>query len=379
MGARQRPNDPGSRNGRLFSQADPLNPVQEALAQLPFHIIINVAHDKQICAALDRFNVKYREEYYNFRQPRDFVYDPNDKRTFVYHLLGAVNCKDDSTGQVNKTFGSLVMTGADQVESLKQVVQTERKIPNSLLAELNDSKTYLFVGFNFDAWYLRLLLYSLGLSDNADAMPSWALHTGPNELNYSTSAFFSSRYKINFLKLPEADFVQDLCNRYKAELGAADEPAADAAGSGRQLNALIVSDPADEALRQDFLRALAPLRTRYNLHIHETLAGEDVQATFERQLADSQFIFPLISGNFFSNEQIIEQQFQKIIDADVPGKTIVSPVLIGKCMWKMVLKGPLVNAVVPNNSEPVSSWPDPAAAWTDVAQEIERRIKTHFS
>ena len=138
-------------------------------------------------------------------------------------------------------------------------------------------------------------------------------------------------------------------------------------------------DPADEAMRQDFLRALAPLRSRYNLQIHETLAGEDVQATFERQLADCQFIFPLISGNFFSNEQIIEQQFQKIIDADVPGKTIVSPVLIGKCMWKMVLKGPLVNAVVPNNSEPVSSWPDPAAAWTDIAQEIERRIKTHFS
>lgn len=362
----------------FFRKPLPVNSLQETLAQLPFRIIINVARDKQICAALDRHNVKYHEEIYNFRQPREFNYNPDDNRTFVYHLLGAVSCKEDSTGDINKTLGSLVMTGADQVEFLKQVVQTERKIPNSLLAELNETKTYLFIGFNFNDWYLRLLLYSLGLSDSADAMPSWALHTGSGELSYATSVFFSSRYKINFLQLNEAGFLQDLLARYNAELGQPDNPAT-AADTGRPLNALVLSDPADETLRQDFLRTLAPLRSRYNLNIHETLPGEDEQAAFERQLADSHFVFPLISVNFLGNDILIEQFYDKILPVDAPGKTIVSPVLGGVCQWKPLLRGPVMNAVLPNNLEPVSKWTDPAAAWTDVAAEIERRIKTHFS
>lgn len=361
----------------FFRKPLPVNALQETLAQLPFRIIINVARDKQICAALERHNVKYHEEIYNFRQPREFTYLPTDTRTFVYHFLGAVNCKDDSTGQVGKTLSSLVMTGADQVEFMKQVVQTERKIPNSLLAELNDSKTYLFVGFDFNDWYLRLLLYCLGMSDEADAMPSWALHSGANELNYATSVFFSSRYRLNFLKLSEADFMQDFLARYNAELAQAEEPQA-ASAEGRQINALIVSDAADEPLRQDFIRALAPLRMRYNFHIHETLAGEDMQAAFERQMADSHFIFPLISVNFLSNDDLIEQFYDKILPADAPGKTIVSPVLGGVCQWKPLIRGAVLNAVMPNNLEPVSKWADPAAAWTDILEEVERRIKTHF-
>ncbi len=359
----------------FFRKPLPVNSLQEILAQLPFHIIINVARDKQICTALDRFNVKYREEIYHFQQPHNFTYSPTDNRTFVFHLLGAVNYKDEATGKIEKTLDSLVMTGSDQVEFLKQVVQTERKIPNSLLAELNDTKTYLFVGFNFNEWYLRLLPYCLGLSDEVNAMPSWALHSGPGELNYATTVFFRSRYKVNFMKLPEADFVQDLFNRYKTELAVAETPAEPAAG--HQIKVLIVSDPADDALRQDFTRALAALRNQYNLIVHETLPGEDVQAAFERQLADSQFVFPLISANFLANEALLEQH-DKILLADAPGKTIVSPVLVSVCSWKLLLRGPMMNAVLPNNLEPVTKWADPAAAWTDVVEEVQKRIRTHF-
>ncbi len=269
------------------------------------------------------------------------------------------------------------MTGADQVEFVKQVVQTERKIPNSLLAELNDTKTYLFLGFNFDDWYLRLLLYGLGLGDSADAMPSWALNAGQSDLNYATTVFFSSRYKLNFLPLSEADFIQDLYTRYTTELAQRDEQAANTS-SGKPIKALIISDPADEALRADFIRALAPLRARYNLELHETLPGDNEEAVLAAQIADSQFIFPLISVNFLSNDALIELFYDKIQPADKPGKTIVSPVLGGICQWKPLLRGPVLNAVLPNNLEPVSKWSDSAAAWTDVAQEIERRIRTHF-
>jgi len=361
----------------FFRKQLPVNDLQEKLAQLPFRIIVNASRDKQICAALNRFNVKYREELYHFKQPRDFVYAASDARTFVYHLFGAIDNKDDKTGQLQNTLGSLVMTGADQVEFVKQVVQTERKIPNSLLAELNDTKTYLFLGFNFDDWYLRLLLYGLGLSDSADAMPSWALNAGQSDLNYATTVFFSSRYKLNFLPLSEADFIQDLYTRYTTELAQRDEQAANTS-SDKPVKALIISDPADEALRADFIRALAPLRARYNLELHETLPGDDEEAVLAAQIADSQFIFPLISVNFLSNDALIELFYDKIQPADKPGKTIVSPVLGGICQWKPLLRGPVLNAVLPNNLEPVSKWSDSAAAWTDVAQEIERRIRTHF-
>ncbi|MBL7827199.1 MAG: SIR2 family protein [Saprospiraceae bacterium] len=359
---------------QFFQQTLPVSDMQGLLAQLPFKIIINASRDKQICNALDLHNVKYREELYHFKQPREFVYNASDSRTFVYHLFGAVNCRDDKAGQTNKTLGSLVMTGADQVEFVKQVVQTERKIPNSLLAELNDTKTYLFLGFNFDDWYLRLLLYGLGLSDSADAMPSWAVNAGSNELNFATTVFFSSRYKLNFLSLDEQTFIQDLHRRYTEMTTRTDT----ALNEGKTLKALVVYDSADEGVRAEFMRALAPLRNRYRLEVQELLPGDQVLDTLAEQARNSQFIFPLITANFLASDPLIELFYDKILPLDTPGKTIVSPVLGSPCQWKPLLRGPVLNAVLPNNLEPVSKWADPAEAWTDVAQEIEKRIKIHF-
>jgi hypothetical protein len=222
-----------------------------------------------------------------------------------------------------------------------------------------------------------MLLYCLGLSDSQDAMPNWAIHTGSDNLSYASSVFFSSRYKINFIPLTEEDFINDLHARFTAELAESDKPAG-ASATGKRVNIMIVNDPADDALRQDFLRSLAPLRTRYNINILETLPGEDEQAAFDRQLGESQLVFPIITVNSLSNDDLIEQFYDKILPADAPGKTIISPVLGGICQWKPLLRGPVMNAVLPNNLEPVSKWTDPAAAWTDIAQEVERRIRTHF-
>ncbi len=361
----------------FFQNAPEPSETQQRLARLPFRIVINAARDKQICRALDRANAKYREEFYHFRQHRQFDYDARDPRTFVYHLFGCTDCFDPAKGQSVKTLGSLVMTGSDQVEFVKQVVQTERKIPNSLLMELNDTKTYLFLGFNFEDWYLRLLLYGLNLSDRTDAMPSWALHNGPSELPFSAAVFFKSRYKLNFLPLSEIDFVHDLLVRYETEFSAGYNRSTN--GAQRVLKALIISDPADQAERRAFEQSLAPLRHRFQLHIHETRPGEDVEATFAAQLADSQFVFPLITANFLGNDELIERFYEKILPADQPGQCLVSPIICGACQWKPLLRGPILNNVLPNNLTPISQWPDPAAAWTDIATEIERRIKTHFS
>jgi len=346
------------------------------LARLPFRIVINAARDKQICRAFDRANVKYREELYHFRQHRPFDYDPRDPRAFVYHLFGAVDCFDPAKGQPVKTLGSMVLTGSDQVEFVKQVVQTERKIPNALLMELNDTKTYLFLGFNFEDWYLRLLLYGLNLSDRTDAMPSWALHNGPGELSFAAAVFYKSRYKLNFLPISEVDFVRDLVARYEAEF--VSHIARPAATTQRVLKAMIISDDQDEALRHAFEQSLAPLRNRFNLQVSQTLPGDDLGVAFAAQLADAQFVFPLITARFLGNDALVDQLFEKILPADQPGKCLVSPLIGGACQWKPVLRGPILNNVLPNNLTPVSQWPDPAAAWTDVATEIERRIKTHF-
>lgn len=360
---------------QFFQQPLPVSELQGLLAQLPFKIIINASRDKQICSALDLHNVKYREELYHFKQPREFTYTASDPRVFVYHLFGAVNCRDDKAGQSTKTLGSLVLTGSDQVEFVKQVVQTERKIPNSLLAELNDTKTYLFLGFNFDDWYLRLLLYALGLSDSADSMPSWAVNVGTGELNFATTVFFSTRYKLNFLPLDEQAFIRDLHRRY-TDLNARTDVALK---DGKPLKALVLYDPADESVRAEFLRALAPLRNRYRLEIQELMPGDHVSDTLAEQAENSQFIFPLITVNFLASDPLIELFYDKILPLDSPGKTIVSPVLSGPCQWKPLLRGPVLNAVLPNNLEPVSKWADPVEAWTDVAQEIEKRIKIHFA
>lgn len=352
------------------------NQAQLDLAELPFPIIINATRDKQICKALEKRNIAYREELYNFKSQRNFKYDPSDSRPFVYHLFGAVSIRKTDTREEEETLNSMVLTGSDQVEFVKQIVQTERKIPPTLLAELNATKTFLFVGFNFEDWYLRLLLFGLGLTDSPDAVPAWALHTGEQDLHFSTAVFFRSRYKLNFLQLSTADFIADLKKRYSEEK---QQGEAKPEKKDQNVRIFILNDTEDEPVRAEFVKALAVLKIRYDIQIHEVLGGDNVAGTMEAQANDAHFAFPIITKNFFGNEWLCDFYQEKMIPLHDANKTVVSPLLAGPCMWKAIVGPGIINTVLPANRQPVTAWEDVAQAWTDIVQEIEQRIKTHFS
>ena len=194
-----------------FYASEPLRPsaVHEALAQLPFPLIISTCHDRLLAQALKHANkapVVYR---YNFRGDKranpEFRLPSGEGALVVYHLFGS--CDEPQ---------SLVLSENDLLDFLVAVISGGSPMPNSLRAALQQSDiNFLFVGFGIRHWYLRVLLkalirsLSLGRSGSAVALEP-LLQTTPKFDRQQTILFYQRGTRIEVCDDDISSFVAEL-------------------------------------------------------------------------------------------------------------------------------------------------------------------------
>ena len=134
------------------------------LAALPFTLCVNTSPDGMMAQAFREAGKQPRLAHYNFRRQ---VQDPaqgTEAEPLVYQLYGRA---DD--------LESLVLTESDLVDFLVAVVKNEPPLPGWMRALIGKRNTeFLFLGFGFQNWYLRVLLHVLGVME-AHERPSYAL------------------------------------------------------------------------------------------------------------------------------------------------------------------------------------------------------------
>jgi len=150
------PTDPADEAKRFYQKKSfQINSTLKSLAALPFHLIINSTPDSLTAQAFQEAGKhQLQHTYYNFRkEDKNLVIPEFDRnKPLVYNLLGHYKDPD-----------SLVLTEGDRIKFVSNVVRNEPRIPVSITSEFDERKTYLFVGFDWDQWPLRLLLTSLNL------------------------------------------------------------------------------------------------------------------------------------------------------------------------------------------------------------------------
>jgi hypothetical protein len=136
------------------------NPIFKKLADLPFSIIVSTNPDQSIRALVPNGRKTFFS-YYNSSNK-----SPDDLRrgqtlsadhfknfdTVIYNLFGSYD-----------TPSSLLLTEDDLITYVINVNQLNTRIPSALTNELDDNKYYIFLGFHFDQWILKILLRVLGL------------------------------------------------------------------------------------------------------------------------------------------------------------------------------------------------------------------------
>ena len=194
-----------------------------SLASLPFQLCISTTPDDLLFNAFTSIGKKPVKGFYNmYRAVDSNLSRASEERPTVFHLYGHPTNRE-----------SLVLTENDLIEFLVRVVQREPPLPDVIRGHMGDPDTsFLFVGFGFQHWYVRILLQVLnvyGHKDRSVALEDPTFFSSPEHAQ--TVGFFGDR-AIEFKQFGWPDFAQRLKQMYEAQSASrpaqASEPLADA-------------------------------------------------------------------------------------------------------------------------------------------------------
>lgn len=177
------------------------------LAALPFRLCVSASPDSLMLRAFQDAGKSPQKGYYNFRQ-KTFtrLSTPAAGSPLVFHLFGHY---EDPT--------SLVLTEGDLIEFIVNVVKGVPAIPDQVRSMLADqAASFLFLGFGFHHWYLRVLLQVLnvyGHRSKAFAFEDKQFFDHPD--HEQAVGFFSGERLIEFRPLLWEDFAQQLRAAYE--------------------------------------------------------------------------------------------------------------------------------------------------------------------
>lgn len=117
--------------------------ILQKFAQIPFSLIISLCPDDTIHHVYNDFNIEHTFSVYDTTKTELGLKD-NDN-TLVFNMLG--NASDN---------GSYVYTHENYFEYLKNEI-----IPPEIKDKIQKATHYLFIGFDFNKWYNRLVLFVL--------------------------------------------------------------------------------------------------------------------------------------------------------------------------------------------------------------------------
>ena len=246
----------------------------EALAKIPFHLVINTTPDRNCFDTLQSVNgPSVRFDYYlKNGEQREYFKPITAAHPLVYNLFGEVEHQS-----------SMVLTH-DDLFSYLQSIFSENDLPQKLKVALKDARNFIFLGFDFRKWYVQLLLRLVyGNNDSGEFMRFAA----NQELTEDIQTFCVDQFQIEFVPNGIKAFVDALVSHCEVE-GVVRRIEKERLSPLRQLRDLLGQDRLDdvlaelrifvESLRGEAQRSIASRLTqiagRYHDLVHEEQKGK---------------------------------------------------------------------------------------------------------
>ena len=350
------PSDPGFEAKNFYKEYEgQFNQIQQTLAELPIHLVINTSPDNAMFHALKKAGkFKAMHAWYDYRKEQKQEFEaPTADTPLVFNLFGYY-----------ENAMSLVLTESDQVEFMKNVIKDQPPLPPKLLSQLDGHKTYLFLGFNWEQWNLRLLLEGMNLEKESNIL-AHSQHDTP--LQSKTKDFFESSFRFSFITDNISDFVAEMKSKYN-EL---------APSETAHKKLCIVADPKDEEFRTQLYKNLKPLAIDT---WHEGLieAGSDVDATVTENLENADLIILLVSADFLAADSIYKREWKIALEKHNNANGSVIPVITRPCNWEQLTELKQMPLILPRQGievgKPINSWENPDDAYSMIVKEIQELL-----
>ncbi len=351
------PSDPGFEAKNFYKEYEgQFNTIQQTLAELPINLVINASPDNAIVHALkEAGKFKTIHAWYDYRKEQKQEFDtPTAEAPLVFNLFGFY-----------EEAGSLVLTESDQVEFLKNVLKDQPPLPPKLLSQMDSRKTYLFLGFDWEQWNLRLLLQGMNLAKECNIL---AHSNKAVKLQAKTIDFYESSFRFSFITEDVTKFVAELKEKYTAL-------SPDSAPDTVKEKLFIVADPKDEEFRTELVKNLKPLAAEV---WHEGLieAGSDVDATVLENMEAADIILLLISADFLASDNIFKREWKVALKKHQDKSAKVIPIITRTCNWEesspdLTKMDPILPRKGIEVGKAISSWENPDDAYSMIVKEIQ--------
>ncbi len=309
----------------------------DSLSRLPFNTIINFGYDRMMQNVLNKNGYEFSDKYYDYNGTyNQYLEGVDDNLQLVYNLLGSVN-----------DFHSQVLTEEDQLRFMRKIVSGP-KIPDNVLSRLkedpNDSKSYIFLGFNFEEWPFRFLLDVLQLpKTKRSASPSLPDYN----IAFITKEFYQEKFGLNFVDLDPETFAGKLVNAYTEKYGI-----------DKYKKAFISFHTSDAGTFEKFSTHLNNSKLGKRIKFwskDQTIAGDNRKDILEQHIRESTVYIPLISSRFLY-DSLLSAELKTMLDKE---NVLIFPIIVSNCDYQefedLIFKSSLIlpgdNKVLINTTE----------------------------
>jgi hypothetical protein len=191
--------------------------IHRRLATLPISLCIDLVPAGLMAKAYDEAGKTPVRDFYGSDKGQTIsLFEFKPKRPLVYELFGSL---DDPA--------SLLLTENDLLDFLVHVAKNAPSLPKDLTSRLSDPKTsFLFLGFGFQHWYLRILLHVLNAAVDRQnlslALEDAAFFDHPDQPQ--TALFYSEHYRIQFRYTSWQAFADELSHRFHKAVQSQPDP-----------------------------------------------------------------------------------------------------------------------------------------------------------
>lgn len=236
----------------------------QQLAHLPFQLVISTCYDDRFYQALVQTESKKpTKAYYDFNgNARELIGtgDISPLRPLFFNLYGSISNPR-----------SLVLSESDLLKFFEKIIKKEPSLPSYIEAEFkNSERKFLFLGFGFRNWYLRMLLHLL----TKPKQMSIALEAMAPEPD--TVFFFDQGFRIRILSEDPHQFVDELYRRYCQS-----EPI-QKSNMGFAFDIFLSHNSQDKPTVRKLAEALKSRNLRVWLDEEQLKPGESVQEALEK-------------------------------------------------------------------------------------------------
>ncbi len=170
------------------------------LVEIPFHLYINVSPDMILQKVFENHKLKNQFMYFSATEPMVELTEVSKENPLIYNMIGSF-LKDES----------MILSHDDLFLYLKAILG-ESGLPTFFKKNLAASKDLIFIGFQFNKWYMQLLLRILELDKAKFAFNRVAASHNPQG---EVKELCANQFNIRIIDTQIDDFIDELYKRCK--------------------------------------------------------------------------------------------------------------------------------------------------------------------